>query len=87
MVAALLLVRSWVGGDDGGQANGDCGGGRRPRQREKEERELTAEKELGGTDFFQFCTRFSSYFGHGIHTYYRKWKRTILSILGKTFSH
>jgi hypothetical protein len=30
-VAALPLVRSWVGGDDGGQANGDCGGGRRPR--------------------------------------------------------
>jgi len=29
-VAALPLVRSWVGGDDGGQANGDSSGGRRP---------------------------------------------------------
>jgi hypothetical protein len=31
VVAALPLMRSWVGGDGGGQAGGKCGGGRRPR--------------------------------------------------------
>jgi hypothetical protein len=31
VVAAPPLMRSWVGGDDGGQAGGKCGGGRRPR--------------------------------------------------------
>jgi hypothetical protein len=38
VVATLLLVRSWVGGDDGGQVGGECGGRRRPRRREKEGR-------------------------------------------------
>ena len=42
-MAALSLVRSWVGRDDGGQASGDCGGSRRPRWREKKERENMAE--------------------------------------------
>jgi len=40
-------MRSWVGGDDGGQGSGDCGGGQRPQQREKEERELAAEELVG----------------------------------------
>jgi hypothetical protein len=31
VVAALPLMRSWVGGDGGGQAGGKCGGGRRLR--------------------------------------------------------
>jgi len=31
VVAAPPLMRSWVGGDDGGQVGGKCGGGRRPR--------------------------------------------------------
>ena len=43
-MATLPLVRIWVG--DGGQAGGNCDGGRRPRRREKEERELAAEEEL-----------------------------------------
>jgi len=31
VVAALPLMRSWVGGDGGGQLGGKCGGGRRLR--------------------------------------------------------
>jgi hypothetical protein len=30
IVVALPLVRRWVRGDDGPQASGDCGSGRRP---------------------------------------------------------
>jgi hypothetical protein len=43
-VVVLPLVRVWVGGDNGVQADGEFGGGRRSQQREKEERELVAEK-------------------------------------------
>jgi hypothetical protein len=48
MVAALLLVRSWVGGDVGGQGSGDYGGGRR--------REYSLQKKnwRGGVVVFQF---------------------------------
>jgi len=49
MVVALPLVRIWVGGDDGGQAGGNCDDGQRPWRREKEERELAAEEELEGS--------------------------------------
>ena len=43
-MVVLPLVRVWVGGDNGVQADGEFGGGRRSRRREKEERELVAEK-------------------------------------------
>jgi hypothetical protein len=43
-VVVLPLVRVWVGGDNGVQADGEFGGGRRSQRREKEERELVAEK-------------------------------------------
>jgi hypothetical protein len=56
-VAALPLVRSWVGGFDGCQANGECGGSRRPHQRERKKRELvTEEKKWGNLVFSRLWT-------------------------------
>jgi len=37
-------VRVWIGGENGVQADGECGGGRRSRRREKKKRELVAKK-------------------------------------------
>jgi len=50
-VVVLPQVRIWVGGDNGVQTDGEFGGGRRSQRREKEERELVAEKLGRGTDF------------------------------------
>ena len=50
-MVVLPQVRVWVGGDNGVQADGEFGGGRRSQRREKEERELVAEKPGRGTDF------------------------------------
>jgi hypothetical protein len=51
-VAALPLVRSWVGGFEGGQANGECGGSRRRHRREgKKERTRYRGKKMGNLVF------------------------------------
>jgi len=48
VVAAQPLMRSWVGGDDGGQAGGKCGAG---LKRERRERTRCKEKKWGKPGF------------------------------------